>query len=117
MVKIRCVGRQTAELTILRELDRADAFPGDDIGVRRFVSQFYRDGEKISSSPAQEFADRRGHKKKGLLRSILMWQTCWGSTLGMKRDLQPDLVTTMVNKKVVNRNIPLQPSFHTALFL
>jgi DNA-3-methyladenine glycosylase II len=60
MVKIRGVGRWTAELTILRGLHRADAFPADDVGVRRFISQFYRKGEKISTNEARVFAEQWG---------------------------------------------------------
>jgi len=60
MVKIRGVGRWTAELTILRGLHRADAFPADDVGVRRFISQFYRKGEKISPNEARVFAKQWG---------------------------------------------------------
>jgi DNA-3-methyladenine glycosylase II len=60
MVKIRGVGRWTAELTILRGLHRADSFPADDIGVRRFISQYYRDGVKISPAQARDFAGQWG---------------------------------------------------------
>ena len=60
LVKIRGVGRWTAELTILRGLHRADAFPADDVGVRRFISQYYREGEKISAAEARVFAERWG---------------------------------------------------------
>ena len=60
LVKIRGVGRWTAELTILRGLHRADAFPADDVGVRRFISQYYRNGEKISAAEARVFAERWG---------------------------------------------------------
>ena len=60
MVKIRGIGRWTAELTILRGLHRADAFPADDVGVRRFIAQVYRKGEKISPHEAREFAERWG---------------------------------------------------------
>ena len=63
MVKIRGVGRWTAELTILRGLHRADAFPADDVGVRRFISQYYLGGGKISSQDAREFAGRWGDWK------------------------------------------------------
>jgi DNA-3-methyladenine glycosylase II len=59
-VEIRGVGRWTAELTILRGLHRADAFPADDVGVRRFISQFYRNGVKTSSTEARAFAERWG---------------------------------------------------------
>ena len=60
MVKIRGVGRWTAELTILRGLHRADSFPADDIGVRRFISQYYRDGVKISPAQARDFSGQWG---------------------------------------------------------
>jgi DNA-3-methyladenine glycosylase II len=60
LVKIRGIGRWTAELTILRGLHRPDAFPADDVGVRRFISQFYLRGEKISSAGARTFAERWG---------------------------------------------------------
>jgi DNA-3-methyladenine glycosylase II len=60
MVKIRGVGRWTAELTILRGLHRADAFPADDVGVRRFIAQVYRKGEKISPHDARVFAEQWG---------------------------------------------------------
>ena len=60
MIKIRGVGRWTAELTILRGLHRPDAFPADDIGVRRFISQFYRNGEKTTSVEARAIAERWG---------------------------------------------------------
>ncbi len=60
MVKIRGVGRWTAELTILRGLHRADAFPADDVGVRRFLARVYRNGEKISPHEARVFAERWG---------------------------------------------------------
>jgi DNA-3-methyladenine glycosylase II len=60
LVKIRGVGTWTAELTILRGLHRADAFPADDVGVRRFISRYYRNGEKISAAEARVFAERWG---------------------------------------------------------
>jgi DNA-3-methyladenine glycosylase II len=60
LVKIRGIGRWTAELTILRGLHRPDAFPADDVGVRRFISQFYLGGTKISAAEARTFAERWG---------------------------------------------------------
>lgn len=60
MVKIRGIGRWTAELTILRGLHRGDAFPADDVGVRRFISQYYRQGEKISPAESRVFAEQWG---------------------------------------------------------
>jgi DNA-3-methyladenine glycosylase II len=63
MVKIRGIGRWTAELTILRGLHRADAFPADDVGVRRFISHYYRQGEKISAAESRVFAEQWGAYK------------------------------------------------------
>jgi DNA-3-methyladenine glycosylase II len=60
LMKIRGIGRWTAELTILRGLHRPDAFPADDIGVRRFIARFYLNGKKISSVEARSFAERWG---------------------------------------------------------
>jgi DNA-3-methyladenine glycosylase II len=63
MVKLRGIGRWTAELTILRGLHRPDAFPADDIAVRRFISRFYHGGMKVSSADARMFAERWGGYK------------------------------------------------------
>ncbi len=60
LTKIRGIGRWTAELTILRGLHRPDAFPADDIGVRRFISRYYLGNKKISSAEARSFAERWG---------------------------------------------------------
>jgi len=60
LVKIRGIGRWTAELTILRGLHQPDAFPADDVGVRRFISQYYLGGRKISAAEARTFAERWG---------------------------------------------------------
>jgi DNA-3-methyladenine glycosylase II len=60
LIKIRGVGRWTAELTVLRGLHRPDAFPADDVGVRRFISQYYLGGTKISPAEARAFAERWG---------------------------------------------------------
>lgn len=60
LVKIRGIGRWTAELTVLRGLHRPDAFPADDVGVRRFIAQFYCSGRKISAAEARAFAERWG---------------------------------------------------------
>jgi DNA-3-methyladenine glycosylase II len=60
LIKIRGIGRWTAELTILRGLHRPDAFPADDIGVRRFIARFSLNDKKISSDEARSFAERWG---------------------------------------------------------
>jgi DNA-3-methyladenine glycosylase II len=60
LIQIRGIGRWTAELTVLRGLHRPDAFPADDVGVRRFISQYYLGGRKITTAEARTFAERWG---------------------------------------------------------
>lgn len=60
LTRIRGIGRWTAELTILRGLHRPDAFPADDVGVRRFISRYYLGGREISPAEARTFAGRWG---------------------------------------------------------
>lgn len=60
LIQIRGIGRWTAELTVLRGLHRPDAFPADDVGVRRFISQFYLSGRKTTAAEARTFAERWG---------------------------------------------------------
>ena len=60
MMQLRGIGRWTAEMTILRGLHRPDAFPADDVGIRRLISKFYPGDRKISSADARSFAERWG---------------------------------------------------------
>jgi len=57
---VRGIGKWTAELTIIRSLQRWDALPADDIGLRRILSHFYRGGEKITSEEAKKIAEPWG---------------------------------------------------------
>ena len=60
LTRIRGIGQWTAELTVLRGLHRTDAFPADDIGVRRFIAQFYMNHKDISPAQARSFTERWG---------------------------------------------------------
>jgi DNA-3-methyladenine glycosylase II len=42
LVRLRGVGRWTAEYVLLRGLGRLDIFPGDDVGARKKLAQFLR---------------------------------------------------------------------------
>ena len=42
LVKLKGVGRWTAEYVLLRGLGRLDIFPGDDVGARKKLAQFLR---------------------------------------------------------------------------
>ena len=63
----------------MRGLPRHDAFPADDVGVRRFIAQFYRKGEKTSYMEARAIA-YVGEPGKDLPHIISKSQTCSGST-------------------------------------
>ena len=65
LCKIRGVGVWTAELTVIRSIPRFDAMPADDIGLRRTISHFYRQDQRISANDAREIGNYWG-KWKGL---------------------------------------------------
>jgi DNA-3-methyladenine glycosylase II len=44
--KIRGIGVWTAELTMLRGMQKLDALPADDLGVRRVISRYYFSGAR-----------------------------------------------------------------------
>ena len=54
--RIRGVGIWTAEMTMIRGMQKYDAFPGDDIGLRRIIAHYYYGGEKISGDEARQTA-------------------------------------------------------------
>jgi len=50
------VGVWTAEMTIVRGMHRMEAFPADDIGLRRVIARYYRDGKEVTSEEARKIA-------------------------------------------------------------
>jgi DNA-3-methyladenine glycosylase II len=60
MMKIRGIGKWTAELAIIRGIHRLDAFPADDVGLQRILSRFYRNGTKVTSDEARLIASGWG---------------------------------------------------------
>jgi len=54
--EIRGIGVWTAELTMLRGMQLLEALPADDLGLRRVISRYYRDGKVISSAEARQIA-------------------------------------------------------------
>lgn len=58
--EIRGIGVWTAELTMLRGLQRLEALPADDLGLRRIISRYYRDGKVIQSAEARQIAEKWG---------------------------------------------------------
>ncbi|MDP3483955.1 MAG: DNA-3-methyladenine glycosylase [Methanobacteriaceae archaeon] len=71
LCKIRGIGLWTAEFVLIRGFSRLDAFPADDIGIRRIISHFYCDNKKISSTEAREIA-KKWRKWKGLASYYLV---------------------------------------------
>ena len=63
--RLRGVGEWTAHLTALRSMHRHRAFPADDLGLRRSISHFYCNDERISADDARKIAGRWG-KWRGL---------------------------------------------------
>lgn len=54
--EIKGIGVWTAELTILRGMQRYDVLPADDFGLRRVISTYYRNGVPIKAAEAREIA-------------------------------------------------------------
>jgi DNA-3-methyladenine glycosylase II len=69
--EIRGVGVWTAELTMLRGMQRLEALPADDLGLRRVISHYYCDGKAIASAEARQIAKSWG-KWKGLAAYYLV---------------------------------------------
>jgi DNA-3-methyladenine glycosylase II len=57
---VRGIGVWTAELTMLRGMQRLDAFPADDLGIRRVISTYYCGGRPIKAAEALEIAKAWG---------------------------------------------------------
>jgi DNA-3-methyladenine glycosylase II len=58
--EIKGIGVWTAELTILRGMQRYDVLPADDFGIRRVISTYYRGGVPIKAEEAREIAKAWG---------------------------------------------------------
>ena len=60
---IRGIGIWTAEMTMIRGMQRAEAFPADDVGLRRVISHYYCQDRRISSEEARKIAEKWGDWK------------------------------------------------------
>jgi DNA-3-methyladenine glycosylase II len=65
------IGVWTAELTMVRGMQRLDTMPADDMGLRRVISHYYCNDEKISPNQAREIAEK-WRKWKGLAAYYLI---------------------------------------------
>ena len=71
LLKIRGIGVWTAELALLRGMQRLDTVPADDLGLRRVVSHYYTNGEPISGDKLRKIANSWG-KWSGLAAFYLI---------------------------------------------
>ncbi len=69
--EIRGIGIWTAELTVIRAMQRFDVIPADDLGLRRVISHYYSRDAGISGEEARRTASKWG-KWKGLAAFYLI---------------------------------------------
>jgi len=69
--KITGIGVWTAELTIMRAMNKNDVIPADDLGLRRVIAHFYCNDKRITGEEARRIAEEWG-KWKGLACFYLM---------------------------------------------
>ncbi len=74
---LRGIGQWTAKMTVMRSMPRYDVLPADDVGIRRCISRYYFNGERISQQQAEETAGRWG-AYKGLAAYYLVRATMLG---------------------------------------
>lgn len=58
LLEIRGVGTWTAELTMVRGMQKYDTMPADDLGLRRCVAEYYTRGKLVSSHEARVIAEK-----------------------------------------------------------
>jgi DNA-3-methyladenine glycosylase II len=68
---VRCIDAWTAELTVIRSMQKWDVMPADDLGLRRIIAQYYCEGEKISGDQVHKITEPWG-KWKGLAAFYLV---------------------------------------------
>jgi DNA-3-methyladenine glycosylase II len=57
---MRGIGVWTAELTVLRSMQKWDAMPADDVGLRRIIAHYYCKNEKITAEETRKIAEPWG---------------------------------------------------------
>jgi DNA-3-methyladenine glycosylase II len=69
--RIKGIGVWTAKMTMVRGMQRFEAMPADDLGLRRVISHYYCKDRRISSEEARRTAEKWG-KWKGLAAFYLI---------------------------------------------
>lgn len=80
--EIRGIGVWTAELTMLRGMQRFDVLPADDFGIRRVISRYYCGGRPVKAVEARQIAEAWGGWK-GLAAFYLIIAEAQGLTLSV----------------------------------
>ena len=78
--EIKGIGVWTAELTMLRGMQKLDALPADDFGIRRVISRYYCSGRPIKAAEARQIAAAWG-RWKGLAAYYLIIAEVKGITV------------------------------------
>lgn len=60
LTALKGIGPWTAETALLRGLGRMDAFPADDLGIRKVVAEYYGGGGRMSGEAVRRVAERWG---------------------------------------------------------
>jgi DNA-3-methyladenine glycosylase II len=71
MDAVRGIGVWTAELTMIRSMQKWDVLPADDLGLRRVIAHYYCKDEKITSAQARQIAKSWG-RWKGIVAYYLV---------------------------------------------
>ncbi len=71
LIKIRGIGRWTAEWMLMRALGRVDVLPAGDLALRRVVSELYFDGATITETELAEFGEKQWTPYRGLATTYL----------------------------------------------
>lgn len=71
LIKIRGIGRWTAEWMLMRALGRIDVLPAGDLALRRVVSELYFDGVTINETELAAFGEQQWSPYRGLATAYL----------------------------------------------
>jgi DNA-3-methyladenine glycosylase II len=71
LIKIRGVGRWTAEWVLIRALGRIDVLPAGDLALRRVVSDLYFESATINETELAEFGEKQWAPYRGLATTYL----------------------------------------------
>jgi DNA-3-methyladenine glycosylase II len=71
LVKVRGIGRWTAEWALMRALGREDVLPAGDLALKRVVSELYFDRAAITEQELADFGRERWSPYRGLATTYL----------------------------------------------